>query len=208
MPVARPLPSLRRHPRTLVPRRAFPVPFRPLVSTRSRLPVPPHPLRPIPSPHPRKQPQRRHADFAMHPHRSSPTPQKIRPGYLSPARTPAGGPGWRAIAPPLPPANLRDRTPGHDSPHRPGNIPSTRAPLPAHTTPRSGRRQPGSAPYPAQPKSAPPRLKSFLEKTLTRTNPPQFATQAAPPTPRPAPPHRPLADRPWPTAPWLRAQPR
>ena len=47
---------------------------------------------------------------------------------------------------------------------------------------------PGSAHPKSRPKCAPPQLKSFLEKTLTRTNPPHFPPQPDPPPPRPQPP--------------------
>ena len=38
-------------------------------------------------------------------------------------------------------------------------------------------------------KCAPPQLKSFLEKTLMRANPPHLASRTVPPTHPPAPPH-------------------
>ena len=113
--------------------------------------------------------------------------KKIRPSYLSPARSPSGGSGWREIAPPSPPPDSRSLNLAQDSPHRPRNTSSTRAPRPSRARPRSVRRQGWPAQSPTQKKRAPPRLKSFLEKTLTRTNPPHFASQTTPPTHRPAP---------------------
>ena len=140
------------------------------------------------------------------------------------------GPGHRSPPPPdsrrLPLAQATPQLPGTTSP--------TRAPLSAHATPRSVRRRPWPVPSPTRPKNAPPRpirhsgvfsrnpvlvpqpasdlpqnapprLKSFLEKTLTRTNPPHLASQTVPPKHRPAPPLRPRVA---PTLPQLRAQPR
>ena len=141
---------------------------------------------------------------------SSPTRQKSGPSYLSPARIPSGDSGWREIAPPSPPPNPR-RPPQALSPHpipatagcpaRPHG-PASRPPLPhrpGKTSPsraasRSARRRPRPGASPLQPKNAPPNLKSFLEKTLTRASPPRFAPQDGAPTirgcPRPTGPTR------------------
>ena len=124
-----------------------------------------------PPPRQPRQPELTSPPNPSQPQPSSPTRQKkTRPSYLSP-----------------PPPDSRSRTPAQDSPHRPRNTSSTRAPRPSRARPRSVRRQGWPAQSPTQKKRAPPRLKSFLEKTLTRTNPPHFASQTTPPTHRPAP---------------------
>ena len=65
--------------------------------------------------------------------------------------------------------------------------PAPRCPPVPH--PRPSVAGPGLARPPLQPKNTPPRLKSFLEKTLTRANPPPVA----PTIPELPPPHRPDA---------------
>ena len=56
-----------------------------------------------PPPRQPPQPERASPPNPSQPQPSSPTRPKIRPSYLSPARTPSGGSGWREIAPPLHP---------------------------------------------------------------------------------------------------------
>ena len=149
------------------------------------------------------------------PQPSSPTRQKIRP-KLSLASPPPPGAGWREIAPPSPPPNPRRRPPARSpvrspqpllaaprrttqppaqaSPHRPGKTPPTRAPLPSRATPRSVRRRAWPGASRIQPKDAPPRLKSFLEKTLTAREAPDFrrsGLQRHSPAPASTPPPRP-----------------
>ena len=79
---------------------------------------------------------------------------------------PYGGSGWPETASPftphpfpLPPRRAT-QPPAQTSPHRPATTSPTRA------TPRSARRRACPGASPTQPKTAPPRLKSFLEKTL------------------------------------------
>ena len=149
-----------------------------------------------PSPRPPSQSPRSLPAAPSQPQPLSPTRQKNRPSYLSPARTPAGGSRWREIAPPSPPSSSGCRTLAQASPLRPGATSPTGAPLRAHAPPRSVRRRPWPPTSPEQPKNAPPQLKSFLEKTLTRANPPHFTPPGALPSlvrspqPPPAPPQR------------------
>ena len=193
----------RRHPRL------FPIFRRGRFQTglfRSRRP------RPTPSPRPRTQPLQRRPAAPSKPQPSSPTRQKIRP-KLSLASPPPLGAGWREIAPPSPPPN--SHRPAHAlsfvrspatagcraGPSRPASRPGLAtspwqdlahprpAALPCHTpvppSPGVARRVPASA------KNAPPRLKSFLEKTLTAREAPAFAARhSATLQPQPA-PHRP-----------------
>ena len=123
-------------------------------------------FRPNPSPPPRTQRRQRRPAVPSQPQPSSPIRQKIRPSSLWPARTPYGGSGWPETAPPftphpfpLPPRRAT-QPPAQTSPHRPATTSPTRA------TPRSARRRACPGASPTQPKNAPPRLKSFLGKTL------------------------------------------
>ena len=168
---------------------------------------------PNPSPRPRTQPPPRRPALPSQPQPSSPTRQKIRP-KLSLASPPPLGAGWREIAPPSPPPNSRRpahalsfvrpprppvavpvraaRRPAQVSPHRPGKTSPRRALLPSRATPRSVRRRAWPGASRLQPKDAPPRLKSFLEKTLEAREAPAFAArhsatlQPQPATHRPA----------------------
>ena len=193
----------RRHPRL------FPIFRRGRFQTglfRSRRP------HPNPSPRPRTQPLQRRPAAPSQPQSSSPTRQKIRP-KLSLASLPPLGAGWREIAPPSPPPNSRRpahalsfvrpprppvavparaaRRPAQASPHRPGKTSPTRAPLPSRATPRSVRRRAWPGASRLQPKYAPPRLKSFLEKTLIAREAPACAAPVyTHRQPQPA-PHRP-----------------
>ena len=161
------------------------------------------PLHPNPSPRPRTQPPPRRPAVPSQPQPSSPTRQKIRPKLSLASPNPLGDSGWREIAPPSPPPNSRrpaqalspirspqpplavplrtPQPPAQPSPHRPGKA------SPTHATPRSARRRPCPGASPLHPKNAPPNLKSFLEKTLTRASPPHFMPQPARPA---APPRR------------------
>ena len=124
--------------------------------------------------------------------------EKSGPSYLSPARIPRGDPGWREIAPPSPPPQSRHQAPAPASPRRPGQTrPHTPSCPPVPVRPRPDPKRPSfsrraprrtsvipaspvgiqssSGAPKATPKCTPPRLKSFLEKTLTRAKQPHFA---------------------------------
>ena len=129
---------------------------------------------PNPSPRPRTQPLQRRPAAPSQPQPSSPTRQKIRPklSLAAPRRTP--------------------QPPAQPPPHRPGKTSPRRALLPSRATPRSVRRRAWPGASRIQPKDAPPRLKSFLEKTLIAREAPAFAAphsatlQPQPATHRPA----------------------
>ena len=137
-------------------------------------------LRPTPSPRPRTQPLQRRPAAPSKPHPSSPTRQKTGPSYLSPpppnSRRPAHALSF--VRPPRPPVAVPVRAARHPaqvSPHRPGKTSPRRALLPSRATPRSVRRRAWPGASPLQPKDAPPRLKSFLEKTLEARETPDCA---------------------------------
>ena len=115
----------------------------------------------------------------------------LRPVLLRPPPTASGfsplAPPLTPLVPRLPPFALRRLAFVVSSwnhirlRRRPGHRPPASCLAPATPGPARIHSSCPDAPQ-TTPKSAPPRPKSFLEKTLTRANPPQFAPQAARPT--------------------------
>ena len=112
------------------------------------------------------------------------------------AAVPSPGPvAWRLVpsAPgarrPQPPARRLSGDPAHaSSPRAVRTSPDSALPT-VLATPTDARVQAWLGAPQNRQKCAPPQLKSFLEKTLMRANPPHLASRTVRPTHPPAPPH-------------------
>ena len=131
----------------------------------------------------------------------SPQPESRMPVSIPPLRAAVPSPGpvaWRLVpsAPgarcPQPPARRLSGDPTHaSSPRAVRTSPDSALPTVLATLTDARVQAWLGAPQNRQ-KCAPPQLKSFLEKTLMRANPPHLASRTVPPTRLPAPPHSPV----------------